>query len=494
MPVDRRAFLANGLVGLLAVPVTLRGMAANASSLAVLRHRLHGRLVTPRDASYATARRVYNARYDAVRPVAVARCRTIADVKTCVDWARSEGVAITARSGGHSYAGYSTTHGLVVDLSSLGAVTVSHSHATATIGAGARLIDVYAALAAHGATIPAGSCASVGIGGSTQGGGYGLAGRAFGMTADSVVSARVVTADGRLLGCDATHHPDLFWALRGGGGGNFGIVTDYTFRLWPVHHASYYFIDYAWSDAAAVIEAWHATAPAWPERISSVLSLTTGAATPRVTVFGQYFGGETALHDTLKPLTRAVPAASVTTGTESYLPLMLRWAGCLGITEQACHLAGVTAGGTLARASFAAKSDYLRHALPRAGAHAVTRLIEQRQGAAQGSGALLFDAYGGSVNQVAADHTAFVHRNERACLQYLAYWGTAAHAPSATSWLEHAHRTLAPYVSGAAYQNYIDPRRTDWRAAYYGANYPRLAHVKASYDPARLFRFAQAIG
>src|SRR2546430_2052515 len=150
------------------------------------------------------------------------------DVQAVVRWGRRRGVRVIPRSGGHSYAGYSTGGGVVVDLSTLSGVRVAGK--TAVIGPGTRLFDVYAALASRGGTIPAGSCPTVGFGGLTLGGGVGLASRKLGTTSDNVVAMTVVAGDGRVLEVDATHHPDLFWALRGAGGRNFGIVTSFRVR------------------------------------------------------------------------------------------------------------------------------------------------------------------------------------------------------------------------------------------------------------------------
>src|SRR5439155_1004636 len=164
----------------------------------------------------AARRRLFDPRYDAIRPAAVALAATPADVAECVRFAARYKVPVTARGGGHSYAGWSTGRGLVVNLSRLSAVDASGTPGSAAVGAGAKLIDVYATLAARGVGVPGGSCPTVGVSGLTLGGGIGVVARAFGLTCDNLVSAQVVTADGRVRGVDATHDPDLFWALRGG--------------------------------------------------------------------------------------------------------------------------------------------------------------------------------------------------------------------------------------------------------------------------------------
>jgi FAD/FMN-containing dehydrogenase len=446
-----------------------------------------GALITPGSSSYAGARRMANARYSGARPLAVLRARSVSDVRQAVVWCARNGVRITARSGGHSYAGYSTlSGGLVVDLGALDGLRVAADRRTVQVGAGSRLIDVYSALARRGLTVPAGSCPTVGLGGLALGGGVGLASRALGTTCDNVVALTLVTADGRALECDARRNSDLFWACRGGGGGNFGIATGFTLRTHRVDSASHFFASFPWSRAAAVVAAWQRWAPHAPDELYSICSLSTGGGTPSVTVFGQYMGGAAPLRRALAGLTSAVPPGSLSVGTSSYLDLMLRWAGCLGDSPAECR--------RLPSDLFAAKSSYARAPIAPGGIAALVGAIERRQRqSALGSGAILLDSYGGAINRVAPDATAFVHRDALFSLQYLAYWGREAGAAPARAWIRAAHAAARPFVSGSAYQNYIDPDLADWQRAYYGGNLPRLIDVKAAADPDDLFRFRQSI-
>jgi FAD/FMN-containing dehydrogenase len=490
---DRRQFLGRAGGLLLAGALAGRSRAAGAGPdprLRSLRAAVRGRVLAPGVQGYEAARVVYNERFDAVRPLAVVRCESVEDVRQTVLWARRQRVPIVARSGGHSYAGYSTTAGVVADLTLLNGIRPHPASGTAAIGAGCRLIDVYAALAARGVTIPAGSCPTVGIGGLAQGGGIGLASRRMGTTSDNVTAFGVVTADGRYLACNERRNADLFWACRGGGGGNFGIVTGFRMRVHPVSTASYYFAGWPWAAARDVVAAWQALAPEATDDLFSICALQTGAGAPSVTSFGQFFGSERALRATLAPLGR-VGGMRLTVGSSPYLQLLLRWAGCLHMTPAQCRLAPA---GRLARATFAAKSDYVERPLPAAGRAALASWIERRQAdSGRGSGAILLDSYGGAINRVAPDATAFVHRDALFSLQYLAYWGGAADARASLGWIRGFHAAMRPFVSGFAYQNYIDPDLADWRTAYYGANFPRLVEVKARYDPDEVFRFRQGI-
>jgi FAD/FMN-containing dehydrogenase len=404
-----------------------------------------------------------------------------------VRWAVGHNVQMRARSGGHSYAGYSTlSNGVVLDLSKMRSISVNRRAKTATVGAGAQLIDVYSGLAAKGATIPAGSCPSVGVTGVTLGGGMGLAARAFGLTADNLVGVQIVTADGRIRNVSRQTDADLLWALRGGGGGNFGIVTQFTFKVHPLpSSAAYFFVSWPWSSASEAIAAWQSWAPHARDQLTSIFHLNAGAGATSVNVSGQYLGPASDLGSLLAPL-RAVPGASISTGNQGYFGLQMRWAGCLTISYTACHTVGTRPGGTLERASFRAKSDYVAKPLPSA---ARTKLVEALESRASqpGSGAVLFDSYGGAINRVAPTATAFVHRNQLFAIQYLTYGGGA-------NWLGQAHAAMRPYVSGQAYQNYIDAELGGWQSAYYGQNYARLKTTQRRVDPDHFFNFPQAIG
>jgi FAD/FMN-containing dehydrogenase len=456
-----------------------------------LAREVRGPVITPANAAYAHARLLYNERFDGVHPLGIFQPVSVDDVRRVVAWARKNGVRLAIRSGGHSYAGYSTTTGLVVDLKRLHGITLGPS-GQVTIGAGARLVDIEAALAHRGRAIPGGSCATVGIGGLVLGGGVGFASRKFGTTSDNVVSLGIVTADGRYRRCSKSENSDLYWACRGGGGGNFGVVTDFVFRTHPISSVSYFFVDYPWDQAQEVVQAWQAFAPHAPDELFSICAFGAGGKTPTIRCFGQFLGSETKLRTLLNPLTR-VAGAHLTLGSSAYLAAQLRWAGCLGRSVAQCHLVGDTPAGTLQRSTFAAKSDYVNAPLSRAAVHTIVRWMERVQPASFGSAALLLDSYGGAINRVPRAATAFVHRNALCSGQYLAYWSQPELASSAISWLRSFYQSMRPYVSGFAYQNYIDPDLTSWRHAYYGTNYARLQDVKRRFDPDRLFRFAQGI-
>jgi FAD/FMN-containing dehydrogenase len=479
---DRREFLVGTAGGaiLLRLPPEASGVSKRA--LRELRSAVRGRVLVPRD----SARIVYNRRFEGLRPDAVVQVENSADVAAAVRWADRFDVRVVARSGGHSYAGYSSTgDGVVLDLSKLRGVRVAGGRAT--VGPGAQLIDVQRALTRRGVTVPSGSCPTVGIGGLALGGGHGLAGRRFGLTSDSLLAARIVTADGRVRQVDADTNEDLYWACRGGGGGNFGIVTALTLKTHRAAGGTWFSISWPWSQAEEALAAWQRFAPEAPPALTSIFSLGTsgGSGPPRVAAVGQYLGDLAKLRRLVRPLTR-VAGSRLNSGGSTYFSLVLRWAGCLDGGFAACHRS--------TRSSFFAKSDYFDRRLGPGGRATMIDWIERRQrNPSLGSGALLLDAYGGALNRPAPEATAFVHRDMLFSLQYLAYFNGGRAGRASRRWINGVWRALRPHASGEAYQNYIDPQLEHWQRAYYGSNLERLREIKKQVDPDFRFRFPQAI-
>jgi len=461
-----------------------------APDLGALRSRVSGPVVAQGDPGYDAARLLYSPRFDGVHPLAVVYCESAIDVSRTILWARANGVAIAPRSGGHSYAGYSTTAGVVIDVSRLASITVNAAAGTVGIGAGARLMDVYRELATHGLAIPGGSCPTVGIAGLALGGGVGFSGRKLGLTSDNVRSFTMVTADGVVRPCTPQRNPNLFWAGRGGGGGNFGIATRFTLTTHPVGSVTIYRAGWPWSDAARVVDAWQRWAPSAPDELFSLLDLeSSDTGRLRVGSSGQFFGTGPQLQALLATFFAAGTAPdTLEVTTMPYLDAALLWAGCSDALH--CRL-----GDGAGRSTFAAKSDYVNGLLSPPGIAALVHAVETRAATPAG-GSVLFDAYGGAINRVPKAATAFVHRDAAFSLQYIVGWSAAsgdAGAQPAMSWLRTAYAAMRPHVSGFAYQNYIDRELPRWGLAYYGSNYARLRRVKRQYDPHNVFRFAQSV-
>ncbi|MEU1084164.1 FAD-binding oxidoreductase [Streptomyces sp. NPDC005908] len=457
---------------------------------------LDGRLVRPGDGDWETARRLYNTRFDSLRPTAVAYVRHADDIRTALSHAREHEVPLAVRSGGHSYAGWSSGDGrLIVDVSGLDAVRLDGD--TAVVGAGAWLIDVYRTLAARGRTVPGGSCPTVGISGLTLGGGHGVTSRAYGLTCDSLTEVTLVTADGSRLTASDSENQDLFWALRGAGNAQFGVVTEFRFRTHPAPRSVTGHLTWPWERAAAVVAAWQEWGPDQPDEIWSALHLdnTGGGPGVSVTVFSLGTYGE--LQNAVDRLADRVGASAsgVSLRRRSYQESMELYAGCSSYADDdQCGLPGTTPGrspeGALGRETYAARSDFFDRPLDEAGVGTLLARIREARG---GSASIALTALGGAVNRVAPTATAFVHRDSRVLAQYLASWGPDAPGTAIRAWLTDTHRAMRPHASGAAYQNYADPDLTDWRRAYYGDAAPRLTRLKRRLDPDRVFTYPQAL-
>ncbi|MGA2470998.1 MAG: FAD-binding oxidoreductase [Solirubrobacteraceae bacterium] len=474
----------------------------SAAAWSALAASLSGQLVLPSDSDYPTARLVYDMRFEDATPAAIAFCASATDVQRVIDFARIHEIRPIPRCGGHSYAGYSTGSGLIVDVTPMSAVTVSAAAGapTATVGAGTRLIDLYAATASAGVLVPGGSCPTVGISGLALGGGIGVLGRRYGLTCDAIEALTAVAADSRLLSVSASSEPDLYWACRGGGGGNFAIVTSFELAAHPIPPLALFDIEFPWGAAGDLLGAWQAWIENAPDELwSNCLLLSAGGSGLLARSAGVYAGELSTLSSLIDRLIAAVGTQPVSqfAAANSYLTAMLIEAGCADRTLAQCHLAGGAGAGTLPRSAFVAKSAYVASAFSSPAIAAAVDAVSsfQRELPTVGGG-LSFDSYGGAINRVAADATAFVHRDALCQIQLsgsLAAPIDPASLRDVQSWLGQTATALAPYCDGQAYQNYIDPTLADWQQAYYGANLERLVAVKRRYDPDDVFHFAQSI-
>lgn len=470
-----------------------RAVAANWTALA---KDLAGTLVRPGDHAWPTAHQLYNTRFDSLKPAAVAYVAHADDIRTVMAYAKAHNVKVSIRNGGHSYAGWSSGDGrLIIDVGKLNQIRAGGGEAV--VGAGSKLIDVYRALTAKGVTIPAGSCPTVGVSGLTLGGGHGVVSRAYGLTCDSLTQATLITADGKQVVANATQNKDLFWALRGAGNGNFGVVTELQFKTHPAPQAVSAYLTWPWAEAADVLRAWQEWGPTQPDEIWSSCHLENGGGTPTVSVAAFSLGTYGELQNTVDRLAAKVGAhaRSVSLKRHTYEGAMEAYAGCSSFpTAAQCHLPGSTPGrspqGALGRETYAARSDFFDRSIPAAG---IQTLLKQVAAVRGGAGSVAFTALGGAVNRVSPTATAFVHRRSRMLAQYIASWGAGSSGTTAQAWLTSAHTSMQNYASGAAYQNYTDPTLTNWRKAYYGDAATRLAQLKHQYDPNGFFTFPQSL-
>jgi FAD/FMN-containing dehydrogenase len=460
---------------------------ATAADWQALQAAVAGRVVLPGAPDYEALRKPVMARFANLRPAAVVLCRTPADVAATIAFARRTGLQAATRSGGHSVAGRSSTNGIVIDVTPMSSISVSGD--VATIGAGVRLEALYDALAEHGRTIPAGCGPSVGIAGLTLGGGLGILGRKHGLTCDHLLRAQVVLADGRVVDCDQQHDGELFWALRGAGGGHFGVVTSLVFGTLPAPEVTVFQLAWPLAAAAEVVQAWQAWAPDAPDELDATLRLTAagdGERPPRVDVVATVLDGEADAERLAGELVGRVGADPVE-ASRRHLPHReaKRYLEGLGSVEDRHEQPG----------HLYTKSEFFRQPLP---GETVAALVGHlSQGLAPGqSREADFLPWGGAYNRVRGNATAFAHRGERFLVQHLVTVSPDApttERDATRGWLARSWALVHPWGSGGVYPNFPDPDLQDWARAYHGSNYERLRRVKARYDPDNFFRFHQSL-
>jgi len=421
-------------------------------------------VLRPGAPGYEDARKPAIARFHDTMPAAVARCRTAADVAEALALARDERLPVAVRSGGHCFAGRSSTTGVVIDVAPMDAVAVADDEAT--IGAGARLGAVYDALDARGVTIPAGCGTEVGVAGLTLGGGVGLLGRMHGLTSDSLRGAEVVLADGRVVACDAERHADLFWALRGAGAAGFGVVTALRFATLPAPEvATRVHATWPAGAAAAVTAAWQDWAPDGPDELAATLLLGAGGAT----VTGAFIGPRETAARLVGEL--GVEPAELVLEPASYHAVKRALAGLGGVDD------ALSEGHTFSR------SELFDRSLP---ANAIAALCEHLR-AAPADCEIDATPMGGAYNRVAEHATAFAHRGALFVLKHTAVVAAGEDTAAARDWLERSFAIVHPWGSGRVYPNFPERGLLDAERAYYAGNLERVREVKARYDPGGVF-------
>jgi FAD/FMN-containing dehydrogenase len=446
---------------------------------------ISGEVVLPESPGYESTSKPAIARFHDARPRAVVLCETAEDVSEAISFARRHGLRTVPRSGGHCYAGRSSAEGIVIDVSPMRSVSVSDG--VATVGAGARLGHVYDTLDEHGLTIPAGCGPDVGIAGLTLGGGLGILGRKYGLTSDQLLGAQVVLADGSIVDCDEHREEDLFWALRGSGGGNFGVVTSLVFRTVPAPAATAFHLDWPPACASEVVGAWQAWSPDGPDALAASLHVFAPddpGQPPAVSVSGAMLGAESDTRDLLAELVARVRVDPTAATFEhgSY-------------REIKRYLAEHGPGDDRPDGHPYNKSEFFREPLPAEAVSALLQNVSEGRTAGQ-SRELDFTPWAGAYDRVPTGATAFAHRDERFLLLQVAVVepdAPAAEREAARDWLARSWSSVHPWGTGRVYPNFPDPDLEDWAYAYHGTNYERLSLIKAKYDPDGFFRFHQSI-
>jgi hypothetical protein len=445
---------------------------------------VRGSLILPGDPEYDQARAVYNGMIDK-QPAAIARCRDVADVITCVRFAREHGVEIAVRGGGHSAAGLGVwDDALVIDLSLLRSTTVSPENHTVRVDGGCTLADVDHATAAFGMAVPFGILGSTGVAGLTLGGGVGYLSRRFGLTVDNLLSADVVLADGTFVTASENSHSDLFWALRGGGG-NFGIVTSFTFRCHDIgEHGTIIGgpVLYDLSDTPDVMRWYRELLPSLPEELSGFFALLTIPPAPPFPeelwnrkacgIVWCYTGPHDRADEVLEPVK--------TFGSPLVVGLQPMLFSVLQSAFDALNPVGLQ---QYWRADFFSEiSDA-----------AIDVHVKYGKQLPTGLSAMHLHPIDGAASRIPADATAFAYRDGGWAGVIIGVDPDPANAGLLSQWARDYWEELHPTSAGGAYVNFLMSEGQERIRAAYRGNYQRLAQIKHRYDLDNTFHINQNI-
>ncbi|OBJ82442.1 FAD-binding oxidoreductase [Mycobacterium asiaticum] len=445
-----------------------------------VRGQLGGEVILPDDPGYDEARALHNAMIDK-RPAVIARCGSAADVANALEFARTSNLDVAVRGGGHNGPGFGTVEGgLVIDMAPMNRIEVDPDRRTVRVQGGATWAAVDAATHAHGLATPSGIISSTGVGGLTLGGGHGYLSRKHGLTIDNLLAAEVVLADGREVTASESEHPDLFWALRGGGG-NFGVVTSFTFRLHPMQ--SVICGPTAWPiSATADILGWFRDfLPAQDEDLYGFFATMTVPPAPpfpeafhlhkACAVVWCYTGDPARAEEAFTPVRQMQPAWDGI-GTAPYPALQS--------TFDALYPKGL---------QWYWRGDFFR-SIPDGAVAAHARFSEELPTMHSTMHLYPID---GAVHRVGQTDTAFAHRDVTFSQVIAGVDPDPANAETLRSWSGDYWNATHPYSAGAAYVNFMMDEGQDRVRASYGPNYSRLSEIKAEYDPRNVFHINQNI-
>lgn len=449
---------------------------AHATSVGALSGTLKGRVIQPGDGDYDGARRVFNAMFDR-RPAMIVQCAAEADVVAALAFARGNRLPVTVRGGGHSFAGKSVADGAVtIDLSSMNSVDVDGDARIARVGPGAVGADLDEATQAFGLATTGGTYSSTGVIGLTLGGGMGFLARRFGLAIDNVVSAEVILADGTAVHVSETEHPDLFWALRGGGG-NFGIVTSMDLRVHPVGpEVAVAQVFYPWDIAAHVFREFRVFASGAPDDVGAY---ALAVNIPPIPDFPEDSHGKTGV------VLLASHAGPVAEGMQVLQPLAefgTPLLAALAPMEYAVLQKSFDAA-VPQHQRYYGKTAYLS-GMPD---EAIDTFIAHADPLPGPFSAAYFETMGGALSRVDPEATAFPHRPAPFNLGIGPGWADASDDEKGITWARTFHEAMAPYSTGGMYANYADAGDADRHRALYGPNLDRLMRIKDRYDPEGVF-------
>ena len=449
------------------------------ADLAALQKRLQGDVVQLTDSAYQSARQLSNGAFQSW-PLLIVYCEVFQDVWECLQFAHRHGLWTTTRSGGHSTAGFSMNDGMAIDTSRLNGVYVDPVAQRAVLGPGANWGHVNATLADYGLHMPTGVCGDVCMAGFTMGGGYGYTSRMFGLGCDNLIEALVMLADGRIVRASADTNTDLYWALRGVTGNNFGVLLQGTFQLRPMPRLWGFRL--TWTEAQApkalvALQAGYMSRGA-PNELGwmGALANTGDEGALQLTVAGLYWGPRADGLKALAPLLEGTGARLSFDQMGSYHELNDKVMGdmppCPDLAREDKQSAIIGRRLTLQEWQ---------------------RVVKMAAAAPNPWGAVAFEPYGGAINAVARDATAFIHRTADTDIFVDVFWMNDTERAQVQAYLDDFMRLLEPMSNGESYQNYPRLSQTDFRERYWAEQFPKLLRIKRKYDPQNFFRYAQSV-
>lgn len=436
---------------------------------------LTGKVVFADSPDYDEARQLWD-RLFVSYPYAIIFCENADDVVNAVAWSRRNGIKLRARGGRHALEGWSSIDGgVVIDVGRLKEISIDVASGTATVGTGLTQGELVAGLADSGHTVPTGSEASVGIAGVTLGGGIGPLSRSLGLTCDNLLAVEIVVPEGRhgarLIHADAENHANLLWACRGGGGGNFGIATAYTFRIQPIGPIAHFKVTWNWTDPAAALNAWQGWAPNVDQKLGSTFVFLPRSSNA-IEAEGIFQGTADRLKALLQPLL-AVGSPTVKIETNSWPQ----------------HFKDSNAGPRQFL-NWRFSSSWVYQPLPSGALEAIDHFMTTAPAPACNYWCL---NWGGATRDEPPGGSAFFHRDPLYYAEPGAGWNDPAQTGPVAVWIAQFRQAMRPFVSGA-YVNVPDAAFDNWGVAYYGSsNFARLRQIKRAYDPSNVFSFPQSI-
>ncbi len=472
MSLSRRTLLRTGALSFLSgcVSPAIEGGGKTSGPAGVF-----GETYLPGTQEYEQLRRGYNMAHHGVRPKKITLPGSADDVARALVQARADRLPVHLRSGGHSFEDLNTGPGVLLDLRRLNRVEVDPAPGTVTAGAGVKLGAIIEALAPHRLAIPTGSCPGVGVTGLTLGGGYGFLSRKLGLTCDALTRVELLDAHGRRWVASARQNADLFWALRGGGGGNFGVVTQLTFQAQPISPtATVLHARVAPSQRLEFLEAWQSWIPSESVDLTPLVYL---AATPRgidgPVLLAQFHGG---LDDALAELSPLLPYLEDPRPKEMSV-------------IAAAEFFGGRLNAPMVPVRFKSKSHFFKRELT-AGEWAA--FVAKLQEPIEGVVGLMLDPWRGAISDIAHGDTAFAHRDALFSIQYRADWDLPEQQERCLRCLDELYALNTPHSDGA-YVNYCDKSLTNGAQAWHGQHLDKLREVKRRFDGENFFRHALSL-